>query len=543
MLQIIFAFLGGVLTVAAPCILPILPILLGSSVGQKNKLRPLFIVLGFITTFALVSLILAVAVQYVPFLNQNTIRSIAIVLIGIFGIFLIWPLPFELLMARLSPLMNRAGQTNGDGNMGALLLGMSLGLVWAPCAGPILATILALIAVNGPTLHSAALLLSYSLGAGIPMLIIAYGSQYVTRRVHAFSQYTQRLQQIFGVLIVLLAIAMYFQYDTKIITKLTEHFPGLTKLESAISLNKEEKKTMVKNTSKQLENYGTAPEFTGIQNWINSEPLTMASLKGKVVLLDFWTYSCINCIRTLPHVTKWYETYKNKGFVVVGVHTPEFAFEKVTENVQTAMKRFGINYPVAQDNNFATWTAYKNKYWPAHYLIDKEGTIRYTHFGEGNYEETEAAIQELLDVDMEISNVQAMAPAGAVRSPEMYFGTSRLEFLTRSQSPNLGSFSFPETISLNTFALEGKWQFSSEQITSLGKGKIRLKFSSGKVFMVAASKNATMLKITVDGKPQADVIVKDSQLYPLFDSGEYKEHVIDIEIPAEGLEAFTFTFG
>lgn len=306
-----------------------------------------------------------------------------------------------------------------------------------------------------------------------------------------------------------------------------------------------ESEKIITSKTATLENYGTAPEFTGIVNWINSEPLTMESLKGKVVLIDFWTYSCINCIRTLPYITKWYETYKDKGFVIIGVHTPEFAFEKVTENVKTAMQRFGITYPVAQDNNFATWTAYQNQYWPAHYLIDKEGNIRYTHFGEGNYEKTEATIQQLLEIHTETVTSDGNVKPGKVNSPEMYFGLNRLENLSRSQSPasRMASYIFPASLSLNTFALEGLWQFNNESLTSHGPGKIRLKFSSGKVFMVATSKNAQLLKITVDGKPQADVIVKDSELYPLFDSTDYKEHTIDIEIPDEGFEAFTFTFG
>ena len=301
-----------------------------------------------------------------------------------------------------------------------------------------------------------------------------------------------------------------------------------------------------------LKNYGHAPEFTGITNWLNSQPLTMQELRGKVVLIDFWTYSCINCIRTLPFVTSWYEKYKDGGFVIVGVHTPEFEFEKVTANVETALKRYKINYPVAQDNNFATWRAYSNRFWPAHYLIDKEGNIVYTHFGEGKYEETENKIRFLLGLDDSENGSQPRSdtpPGGSatrVGSPEMYFGTARLENLSNSQKPSLQATAYrlPADIKLNEFALEGTWQFDGEKATlTEGAGKIRLKFSSGKVHMVAKADKTVSVNITVDEKNTASVEIGASGLYTLFDSENYKEHIIDIEIPEGGFEAFTFTFG
>ncbi len=294
----------------------------------------------------------------------------------------------------------------------------------------------------------------------------------------------------------------------------------------------------------ELKNYGPAPEFKGITKWLNSDPLTLEDLKGKVVLVDFWTYSCINCIRTLPYVTKWYDTYKDQGLVIVGVHTPEFAFEKVTENVQTAIKRFNINYPVAQDNDFQTWNAYSNRYWPAHYLIDKEGNVVYTHFGEGNYGITENNIRYLLGLN---SPANTKNPTfGKVGSPEMYFGLSRLENLsskqTASSHPNI--YNFPDHLKLNEFALNGEWKFENEKtVLTKGSGIIRLKFKAGKLHMVASSDKPQDLKITVDGKIKAAVKVQMSELYTLFDSNDYSEHTIDIEIPEAGFEAFTFTFG
>jgi len=303
-----------------------------------------------------------------------------------------------------------------------------------------------------------------------------------------------------------------------------------------------------------LKNYGQAAEFTGINKWLNSEQLTMQGLRGKVVLIDFWTYSCINCIRTLPYVTGWYEKYKDDGLVIVGVHTPEFEFEKVASNVETAIKRYNINYPVAQDNNFATWNAYKNRFWPAHYLVDQKGQIVYTHFGEGSYDITENKIRFLLGLDdsgnESQSRTEARSASGTgipdIRSPEMYFGTSRLENLTSGQSFSRepANYTLSADIKLNKFALEGPWQFQDEYTVSRGAGKIRLKFFAGKLHMVAASPGKTIkLKIIVNGQTQKEVEVGQSDLYTLFDSEDYSEHIIDIDIPEAGFEAYTFTFG
>jgi len=294
-----------------------------------------------------------------------------------------------------------------------------------------------------------------------------------------------------------------------------------------------------------LQTLGQAPEFTGISQWLNSGPLTIKELKGKVVLVEFWTYTGINCIRTLPYVTKWYDTYKDQGLVVVGVHTPEFAFEKITSNVQTAIENFKIHYPVAQDNDYKTWTAFQNQYWPAEYLIDKNGNIVYTHFGEGEYDHTENAIRELLGLNNPVSadNGQDLS---RVNSPEMYFGTSRLQNLSPDQSASLQpkSYYLPASLALNKFALNGNWQFDPAKATLVsGPGVIRLHFSSGKVFMVASSDKPITLHIKVDGKAQSDVTVQLSQLYTLFDTTEYKEHEIEISIPDAGFQAFTFTFG
>ncbi len=294
-------------------------------------------------------------------------------------------------------------------------------------------------------------------------------------------------------------------------------------------------------------NQGAAPEFTGISKWLNTEPLTMEDLKGKVVLVDFWTYSCINCIRTLPYVTKWYEDYKDQGLIVVGVHTPEFAFEKVTSNVESAIKRYGITYPVAQDNNYKTWGAYKNQFWPAHYLIDKSGNIVYTHFGEGEYENTEKAIRILLGLDdseqLPTETTEQINQAG---TSETYLGSARINNFggTETLTADEQIYAFPKKLAKNKFALEGKWKIEPEAaVHTQGFGRIRFNFTAAKVFMVAEASEPTTIKIYVDGKLQKGVTISGSDLYSLFDSEVGANHTMEIEFPNGGVRVFTFTFG
>ena len=294
-----------------------------------------------------------------------------------------------------------------------------------------------------------------------------------------------------------------------------------------------------------LQNYGPAPEFTGIAHWINSPPLTMASLHGKVLLVDFWTYSCINCLRTLPYVTGWYAKYKDGGLVVVGVHTPEFGFEQVTSNVEAAVARLGITYPVAQDNQYATWNAYSNQYWPAEYLIDQNGNIVYESFGEGDYGKTENAIRELLKMSP-VSATSTAPDLSGIGSPEMYFGTEREQNLAPSQvqSATQATYTLPSSLDLNQFALGGTWSFAPQNATlDSASGTIELHFHSAKLYMVASSAQPATLKISVDGVSQPDVTVGSSQLYTLFDSSSYADHTAVITVSGTGFQAFTFTFG
>lgn len=298
-------------------------------------------------------------------------------------------------------------------------------------------------------------------------------------------------------------------------------------------------------TKPNFSNYGPAPELVGLNKWFNSDPLTLAELQGRVVLVDFWTYSCINCIRTLPYVTQWYETYKDQGFVILGIHTPEFAFERVANNVETAIKRYNITYPVAQDNQYRTWQAFENQFWPAHYLIDKNGEIVYTHFGEGEYEKTELAIRTLLGLEGEFE-MPPIPEANQSQTPEIYLGSARSKNFGGLEKPSAEEqiYAFPRTLQRNRFALEGRWKIEPEAaIHTSGFGRIRLNFNAAKVFMVAQSEKPVTLKIYVDGELQKGVTITNSDLYPLFESSIGQNRTMEIEFPDSGVQVFTFTFG
>lgn len=292
-------------------------------------------------------------------------------------------------------------------------------------------------------------------------------------------------------------------------------------------------------------NLGRAPEITGTTGWLNSEPKTLEQLKGSVVLVDFWTYSSINCIRTLPYITKWQEKYADKGFTAIGVHTPEFAFEKVQANIETALIRYNITYPVTLDNNYKTWNAYKNQFWPAQYLIDKEGNIVYTHFGEGNYDETEQAIRTLLGMEGPF-DVPESPNVNPEQTSEIYFGLTKLSAFGGSEKPSTQEqiFVYPKKLGKNKFALEGSWSFNQESaVHARGFGRIKLNFNSAKVFMVAQSAYPTTIKVYVDGLLVKGVVVNASELFELYSSSESGQHTMEIEVPDAGFEAFTFTFG
>lgn len=559
----IFAFISGLLTILAPCIWPLLPLILSTTATGGRK-KPLGVVLGVVLSFTIFTLGISYLVRAIG-LDPNSLRILAVVVITLIGLMLVFPAVgarVEVLVGRLGNLVKLPKQ-GGDGFGAGLVTGLALGVVWSPCAGPILATIATLAATRSVSAETVVMTLTYSAGVGIPLFFFAtFGRNFLTKG-RFLSAYTGRIQQFLGTVMIVMAIAIWTNYDKVIQVKLLDIFPAysrfLYKLEESKAVRrelgrlkgeevKEEMPTAL--TKSLLPVFKRAPEFGGISNWINSEPLTMEKLRGKVVLIDFWTYTCINCIRTLPHVTNWYEKYKDQGLVVVGVHTPEFEFEKNTKNVIEAMRLYKINYPVAQDNDFVTWNNFDNLYWPAKYLIDKDGNIRYYHFGEGRYAETEMAIQQLLsEIGMPMGPLAEVADTTPVfrLTPEIYLGLSRMEYLASREAATSGkqAFTLPMMLPPDRFAFSGTWIVSREYSESTDNSVLELNFFANRVFLVITPKTRhDIIRIFLDGKDAGVTQVDSPRLYELINlPGKPENHLLRLEFETPGTKIFAFTFG
>ncbi len=559
---IIFAFISGVLTILAPCIWPLLPVVLSASAtGGKNK--PLGITLGILMSFSVFTLSLSYLVARFH-LDPNSLRLLAVVVLVFLGLTLVIPQLAALIEGAVSRLSGRWGGklTQREGFGGGILTGVVLGIVWTPCAGPILATIAALAATQAVTAKVILVTLFYMAGTGIPLFLFSLFGSRLLLRSRGLAPYLGKIQKVFGIVMIVTALAIYTNYDKIIQAKLLDIFPAYSNILFSLEGNQKVQEQLAALKGKGSVDLGVAPEFGGITNWLNSEPLTMASLRGKVVLVDFWTYTCINCIRTLPFVTGWYEKYKDAGLVVVGVHTPEFEFEKNTDNVSKALKMFKVTYPVAQDNNYVTWNNFNNSYWPAKYLIDKNGHIRLVHFGEGNYPETEKAIQSLL------AETGKVAPSGVLSlpdqtpqismTPETYLGLSRLQSLASPETPVSGSqqFTIPARIPNDQFAYGGTWGLSSQEAKAGEGASLELNYSANKVFLVITpNDNKDILAVFLDGKSVGvDQAGKDvvngavrfdtARLYELIDlQGKPGRHLLRLQFKTTGTKIFAFTFG
>jgi len=573
-LLIAFAFLAGIITVLSPCILPILPIILTSSIGGVNtgKSRPLGVVTGFILSFTFFTLFLSTIVRIVG-IPAETMRFVSVVVIAGFGVSLLIP-QFQALVEQLfSKLAGFMPSSQGrTGFSGGLLIGLSVGLLWTPCVGPILASVISLAITGTVTFDAFLITLAYALGTAIPMFLIMLGGSNVLRRVPWLLSNLGHIQKLFGVLMILTAVGIYFNVDRKFQTWVLTTFPqygtGLTKLEdnelirnqldkkSGIDINKQD---MGKAMFDLIEPKGVlAPEIIPGGAWFNSEPLSLEQLKGKVVIIDFWTYSCINCQRTFPYLRDWHEKYKDKGLVIIGVHAPEFEFEKSQENVAQAIADFKLTYPVVQDNDFATWRAYNNRYWPAKYIIDKEGYVRYTHFGEGAYDESEKVIQELLkeagadDVSSQISNPTYQISAN---TPEIYLGYGRVDHFVSPETikPNtLETYTSPKDLGANEMAFIGDWTVMEEFANPQKGSSLVLKYDAKEVFLVMRTKGEpAKVKVYVDDELQffgADnaegtVTVTKDTLYKLINSVTPGKHLLRLQFEDSNAELYAFTFG
>lgn len=511
------AFLSGLVTILAPCIWPLLPIVLGSATTGGFK-RSLGITVGVCLSFTFFTLALSYLVKLFPF-DPNFLRLIAVVVLAFTGFSLLIPQ----IAAKLETLLPRFQPKNDNG----LITGLSLGLVWSPCAGPILASVAALAVTTSLNGQAILVMLFFVAGLAIPLFLFTLAGNTLFTKTKFLNPYLGRIQQVFGAIMIVTALAIFTNYDKVLQTKLLDAFPSYTNFITNLG-NKpiDEKansllgKPMNPTSPSGLENLGHASDFTGATHWLNTPaPIRLSDLKGKVVLVDFWTYTCINCIRTLPHVVEWNQKYKDKGLVIVGIHTPEFEFEKDTKNVESAIKQFGIKYPVGQDNNYEVWNAYANHYWPAKYLIDQDGIIRYTHFGEGDYDATEKHIQEFLGLDMATSNMPDQTPTTRL-TPETYLGSAR---------------AIP-----NSFSLSGQWTTGDEEITAGKDAVLELNFTASKVFLVM--KGQGQVKVFLDGVEQQTITVDSDKLYQLIDLPSVGNHLLRLEF-SPGVSAFAFTFG
>jgi cytochrome c biogenesis protein CcdA/thiol-disulfide isomerase/thioredoxin len=604
---VVILFVAGLLTVLLPCILPLIPIVLGVSIAGRNTWRPLVTVAGMLLSFVASTLILNVLLsQFIELADYIRIGTYYILLLfgcgflfhtrspqfigAILGGFFFWNKgPFAMLSAiilgiiaveiggRLATRIQQLGsdvQTKarvelGDRSLlGAFIIGMSMGLVWVPCAGPALGFVLTIVR-NQPGVLAVIYLSAYAIGAGIPLLLIGYGGQKAMTSVRSLGKYSGRIKEISGVLLIVSALALQFNVFQNLQVALVQK-TGFGTLGNDIEVKLFEKtvdsassQSSLAPRSSQRSEVGSslpilrkAPDsFIGLGTWHNSAPLTLESLRGKVVLIDFWTYSCINCIRTLPYIEAYAEKYKNQPFVLIGIHTPEFTFEKSATNVSAAIKKYGLTYPVAQDNDFQTWNAFDNHYWPAKYLIDANGNIRYQHFGEGNYQETDEAIAALLsEIGANADNDMSIPPEisgirRAVTKETYLHSRSWSAFGNSVGSPDakIHTYVAPERMNVHEYYLNGDWQLLDDerQVLRSTEGEIRIRALAAEVHLVLGLEDGVepvKADIVVDGKTYKSIVINHHDLYTLF-KDDYGQHDVILKIHGAGVSAFAFTFG
>jgi cytochrome c biogenesis protein CcdA/thiol-disulfide isomerase/thioredoxin len=543
------AFVAGLITAISPCVLPVLPIVLGGGVSQHRR-RPFAIIAGLATCF-FVSILFATWILDALGLPKDLLRNVSIGLLFLFAATLLFP---QLGVLVEKPLARMSRRPAGDLG-GGFLLGCALGFVFVPCAGPALGFVTTSAAVRDFGPKTIGVALAYTLGACSVMLAVALGGQRLAQRVRGRAA---ELRVAFGVVMAAAAFGLVFNLDQKIQTwfpDYTSALQDLTEKSSAGVKSLERKKNITEKqpiahtpTLSGLKDYGPAPSFTGNEAWLNTpggRPLMLSQLRGKVVLVDFWTYSCINCLRTLPYLESWYRTYAKDGFVIVGVHTPEFAFEHDISNVRQATKEYGVRYPVAIDNRYATWNAYGNQYWPAEYLIDARGHVREAKFGEGDYSRTEDAIRSLL-AERDASLPKALHLADHTpdypATPESYLGTNRLSSYAGSpiRENRMAKYTLPLVLDQSQLAYGGYWNVKGERVVAGKDARLALHFYARKVHLVLGGTGD--VDVFLNGTFRRRVHVNQDRLYTLLDQGSDKDGRLDLRF-TPGLAAYAFTFG
>jgi cytochrome c biogenesis protein CcdA/thiol-disulfide isomerase/thioredoxin len=566
MLIFLLAYLGGVLTIFSPCVLPVLPFIFARS-DQSFRRSGLPILIGMAATFTLLASLAAVGGAWLIALNQYG-RYAAMLLLLLMGLALIFPALSERMMRPFVAFGGRMQQRADQqaSFKGSLLLGVAVGFLWAPCAGPILGLVLAGAALNGANLYSALLLLVFAAGAATSLAAALLAGGRIFSLMKRGLGVEEWLRRGLGIAVLVGVVVIALGWDTRFLSQFT--FLSTANTEQQLISQLAKPAVTASSTDGRI-----APPLIGATQWFNSPPLTGEMLRGKVVLVDFWTYSCINCLRTLPYLKAWNEKYRDQGLVIIGVHAPEFAFEKDARNVEQAIRDLAVTYPVAMDNQFAIWNLYQNEYWPAHYLIDAQGKIRHQHFGEGAYQETELTIQALLKeahqgvlamseglVQVKGSGATAAA-ADMKHSPETYLGYARHQNLV---SPEVikhdvaAQYSSPRALKPNQWGLSGTWLVSAEAAALQAPGgSISYRFSGRDLHLVMGSRSSkpVRFRVTLDGAvpgadhgadidAQGNGVIRGQRLYQLIrQSGKFAVHTFRIEFLDADAEAFAFTFG
>jgi cytochrome c biogenesis protein CcdA/thiol-disulfide isomerase/thioredoxin len=573
MILFLLSYLGGVLTILSPCILPVLPFVFARS-DQPFVRSGLPLLLGMAVTFALIASLATLGGSWAVHANAWG-RIAAMVLLTLFGLTLLLPSLADRLTRPLVALGSRLSNTaneSGGSITASLLLGVATGLLWAPCAGPILGLILTGAAIKGASASTTLLLLAYAAGAATSLAAALLIGGRVFAAMKSSLGAGEWIRRVLGVLVLAGVVAIALGLDTGLLTQLSlTRTTGVEQsLLEKVGLGRKTSNIAVAGSDLPIE--GTMPELNGAVEWLNSPPLTREALRGKVVVVDFWTYSCINCLRSLPYVEAWAKKYAASGLVVIGVHAPEFAFEKVPENVRKAVRDLGVTYPVALDNNLTIWNAFQNQYWPAHYFIDAQGRIRHHHFGEGEYDESEKVIRQLLAeaghsalpggiVDPKAQGAQAAAVVDAQTSPETYAGYGRGENFASGDVHMDESAKYETAYPLraNQWGVDGRWTIAEENATADAAGaRITYRFHARDLHLVLGpgkDGKPVRFRVTLDGQaPEGnhgmDIdaagngTITGQRLYQLIRlTGGADDHTFAITFLDPGAQAFAFTFG
>ena len=557
---VLAAVVAGLATFLSPCVLPLVPVVLATGTGGGRR-RPLGVALGLALAFVGFTLA-ASRVLAALGLPQDLLHTISIALLAFVGLMLVAPLVAEWAGRLFQPLASRAGGSvpGGDGFASGLVLGAALSVVWTPCAGPILAAVTSLAAEHHLSGSLVLITAAYAAGATLPLFaLVLLGrravSGFATVRRHGLA-----LRRASGVILLLGA----WLFTTNLPTRLAAATPGyLSWVQSperssavkgdlrSLGTAKGHSKAAVAagDAPDKLKDFGPAPDFAGISAWINTpgaRPLSLAKLRGKVVLVDFWTYSCVNCIRTLPYLKAWDSQYRKAGLVIVGVQTPEFAFEHVVGNIRRAVGEHGIRYPVAVDDGYKTWNAWANQYWPADYLIDRNGHVRDAHFGEGAYAQTEGTIRTLLgeSASMPHATPKGAIGIGTVQTPETYLGTFRAQYRQEVHAGRAWNYVPASRPALNDVQLQGTWRVEDQKIVAGPRAHLLLQYVAGRIYVVAAPPGAAAGSIagTLDGRLLPRINVPSDDLYQLAHLAKPGPHTLDLSV-RPGTSLYSFTFG